>query len=255
MVLWPWHCCWAHDASWHNSACGWDIRCWHILLNMGSHPQAYQLWRPAGFQLQYQMLAKIITLKCKYCCFLHCPHWKLFWQFPLQLATKYHPNDISVFISVRMMVKSRSISVLHKVFLAPVLRTSGSWNLPVGMEGSLVWNFNNYYVLLIHVFDGCINRFDPYDHFNLVCCCLSPVFISDKRSCWKISQSLKSTWLDVEMLVPLSKKKSISAVEMPVKFQSDWKTRRGLAKNCDRTFYVILNQPQDLFSVQQAQVW
>ena len=39
------------------------------------------------------------------------------------------------------------------------------------MEGSLVRNFNNYYVLLIHVFDGCSNRFDPCYHFNLVCCC------------------------------------------------------------------------------------
>ena len=38
---------------------------------------------------------------------------------------------------------------------------------------------------------------------NLVCCCLSPVLISHKRSCWKISQSLKPIWLDVEMLVPL----------------------------------------------------
>ena len=95
------------------------------------------------------------------------------------------------------------LSVLPKVFWAPVLRTSGSWNLPVRMEGSLVWNFNNYYVLLIHVFDGCSNRFDLCDHFNLVCCCLSPVLISDKRSCWKISQSLKPKWLDVEMLVPL----------------------------------------------------
>ena len=97
-------------------------------------------------------------------------------------------------------------SVLPKVFWAPVLRTSGSWNLPVRMEGSLVRNFNNYYVLLIHVFDGCSNRFDPYDHFNLVCCCLSPVLISDKRSCWKIWESLKPIWLDVEMLIPLSKK-------------------------------------------------
>ena len=97
-------------------------------------------------------------------------------------------------------------SVLPKVFWAPVLRTSGSWSLPVRMEGSLVRNFNNYYVLLIHVFDGCSNRFDPYDHFNLVCCCPSPVLISDKRSCWKISQSLKPKWLDVEMLVPLFKK-------------------------------------------------
>ena len=147
------------------------------------------------------------------------------------------------------------ISVLPKVFWAPVLRTSDSWNLPVRMEGSLVRNFNKYYVLLIHVFDGCSNRFDPYDHFNLVCCCLSPVLISDKRSCWKISQSLKPIWLDVEMLIPLSKKKSISAVEMPVKFQSNWKTQRGLAKNCDRTSYVILNQPLNLFSVQQTQVW
>ena len=98
-------------------------------------------------------------------------------------------------------------SVLPKVFWVPVLRTSGSWNLPVRMEGSLVRNFNNYYVLLIHVFDGCSNRLDPWDHFNLVCCCLSPVLISDKRSCWKISQSLKPICLDVEMLVPLSKKK------------------------------------------------
>ena len=94
-------------------------------------------------------------------------------------------------------------SVLPKVFWAPVLRTSGSWNLPVRMEGSLVRNFNNYYVLLIHVFDGCSNRFDLCDHFNFVCCCLSPVLISDKRSCWKISQSLKPIWSDVEMLVPL----------------------------------------------------
>ena len=98
-------------------------------------------------------------------------------------------------------------SVLPKVFWVPVLRTSGSWNLPVRMEGSLVRNFNNYYVLLIHVFDGCSNRLDPWDHFNLVCCCLSPVLISDKRSCWKISRSLKPICLDVEMLVPLSKKK------------------------------------------------
>ena len=56
-------------------------------------------------------------------------------------------------------------SVLLKVFWAPVLWTSCSWNLPVGMEGSLVLNFNNYYVLLIHVFDGCSNIFDPCDHF------------------------------------------------------------------------------------------
>ena len=150
---------------------------------------------------------------------------------------------------------SHSRSVLPKVFLAPVLRTSGSWNLPVRMEGSLVRNFNNYYVLLIHVFDGCSNRLDPCDHFNLLCCCLSPVLISDKRSCWKISQSLKPICLDVEMLVPLKKKKSISAAEMPVKFESNWNTRKGLAENCDRTSYVILNQPQDLFSVQQTQVW
>ena len=84
----------------------------------------------------------------------------------------------------------------------------------------------------------------PCDHFNLVCCCLSPVLISDKRSCWKISQSLQPIWLDVEMLVPLFKKKSISAAEMHVKFQSNWKTLRGLAKHCDRTSYVILNQSQ-----------
>ena len=41
-----------------------------------------------------------------------------------------------------------NVSVLPKVFLAPILWTSGSWNLPVQMEGSLVRNFNNYYVLL-----------------------------------------------------------------------------------------------------------
>ena len=35
------------------------------------------------------------------------------------------------------------ISVLPKVFQAPVLRTSGSWNLPIRMKGSLVRNFNN----------------------------------------------------------------------------------------------------------------
>ena len=146
-------------------------------------------------------------------------------------------------------------SVLPKVFWAPVLWTSGSRNLPVWMEGSLVRNFNKYYILLIHGFDGCSNRFDPCDHFNLVCCCLNPVLISHKRSCWKISQSLKPIWLDVEILVPLLKKKSISAAEKPVKFQSNWKTRRGLAKNCDRMSYVILNQPQGLYSVQQTQVW
>ena len=122
-----------------------------------------------------------------------------------------------------------------KVFWAPVLRTSGSWNLPVQMEGSLVRNFNSYYVLLIHVFDGCSNRFDPCDHFNLVCCYLSPGLIFNKMSCWKISQILKPIWLDVKMLIPLFKKKSISAAEMPVKFQTNWKTRRGLAKNCERT--------------------
>ena len=149
---------------------------------------------------------------------------------------------------------SAQLSVLPKVFWAPMAHQS-SWNLPVRMEGSLVRNFNNYYVLLIHVFDGCSNRFDPCDHFNLVCCCLSPVLISDKKSCWKISQSLKPIWLVVEMLVLLFKKKSISAAEMPVKFQSKWKTQRGLAKSCDRTSNVILNQPQDLFSVQQTQVW
>ena len=157
--------------------------------------------------------------------------------------------------SLVSQMASRPTSVLPKVFWAPVLRTSGSWNLPVWMEGSLVRNFNNYYVLLIHVFDGCSNRLDPCDHFNLVCCCLSPVLISDKRSCWKISRSHKPIWLDVEMLVRVLKKKSISAAEMPVKFQSNWNTRKGLAENCDRTSYVILNQPQDLFIVQQTQVW
>ena len=148
-----------------------------------------------------------------------------------------------------------TISVLPKVFWAPVLRTSGSWNLPVRMEGSLVRNFNNnYYVMLIHVCDGCSNRYDPYDDFNLVCCCLSPVLISDKRSCWKCCKvSNLYDWM-LECSYRFLKK-SISAVNMPVKFQSNWKTRRGLAKNCNRTSYVILNQPQDLFSVQQTQVW
>ena len=75
------------------------------------------------------------------------------------------------------------------------------------MEGSLVRNFNSYYVLLIHVFDGCSNRFDPCDHFNLVCCYLSPGLIYNKMSCWKISQSFKPIWLDVKMLIPLLKKK------------------------------------------------
>ena len=153
------------------------------------------------------------------------------------------------------------LSVLPKVFLST--RPSDKWLMkftrPNGrFEPSiLVRNFNNYYVLLIHVCDGCCsNRFDPCDHFNLVCCCLSPVLISDKRSCWKISESLKPIWLDVEMLVLLfEKQKSICAAEMPVKFQSNWKTWRGLAKNCDRTSYVILNQPLDLFSVQQTQGW
>ena len=89
---------------------------------------------------------------------------------------------------------------------------------------------------------------------NLVCCCLSPVLISHKRSCWKISQSqthMIGCW-NARTAFFL---KSISAAEMPVKFQSNQKTRRGLAKNCDRTSYVILNQPQYLFSVQQTQVW
>ena len=113
-------------------------------------------------------------------------------------------NNTTIFFQENLFEQTTSkFSVLHKVFWAPVLRTSGSWNLPVRMAGSLVPNFNNYYVLLIHVFDGCSNRFDLCDHFNLVCCCLSPVLISDKRSCWKISQSLKPIWLDVEMLVPL----------------------------------------------------
>ena len=66
---------------------------------------------------------------------------------------------------------------------------------------------------LIHVFDGCSNRFEPCDHSDLVCCCLSPVLISHKRSCCKISQSLKPIWLDVEMLVPLFKKKNQSVLQ------------------------------------------
>ena len=128
---------------------------------------------------------------------------------------------------------STMVQVMARCLTAPshnVEIYENSWNLPVRMEGSLVRNFNNYYVLLIywwsdmfcicitlcwinhvwvclslliHVFDGCSNRLDPCDHFNLVCCCLSPVLISDKRSCWKISQSLKPIWLDVEMLIPL----------------------------------------------------
>ena len=145
-------------------------------------------------------------------------------------------------------------SVLPKVFWAPILRTSGSWNLPVRMEGSLVRNFNNYYVLLIHVFDGCSNRFDLCDHFNLVCCCLSPVLISDKR----VDKRYRKVSNLYDWMLKCSYRffcKSISTAEMPVKFLSNWKTRRGLAKNCVRTSYVILNQPQDLFSVQQTQVW
>ena len=119
------------------------------------------------------------------------------------------------------------------------------------MEGSLIRNFNNYYVLLIHVFDGCSNRLDPCDHFNLVCCCLSPVLIKGHVERFAKSQThMIGCWNARTAL-----KKSISAAEMPVKFQSNWKTRKGLAENCDRTSHVILNQPQDLFSVQQTQVW
>ena len=151
-------------------------------------------------------------------------------------------------------------SVLPKVFWAHVLRTSASWDLPVQMEGSLVRNFNNYYVLLIvHVFDGCSNRLDPCDHFNLVRCCLNPALISHIYIYIKghIARYRKVSnpydWMLKCSLCFL--KKSISAAEMPVKFQSNRKTRRSLAKNCDRTSYVILNQSlQDLFSVQQTQV-
>ena len=44
-------------------------------------------------------------------------------------------------------------SVLPKVFWAPVLRTSGSWNLPIRIEGSLIRNFNMYcwYMFLMDV--------------------------------------------------------------------------------------------------------
>ena len=52
----------------------------------------------------------------------------------------------------------------------------------------------------------------------------------------KILQSLKPIWLDLEMCVPLFKKKSISAAEMPVQFQSNWKTQRGLAKTLRQDF-------------------
>ena len=161
------------------------------------------------------------------------------------------------FKHIFMLLKNNSkpwnkISVLPKVFWAPVLRTSGSWNLPVRMEGSLVRNFNNYYVLLIHVFDGCSNRLDPCDHSNLVCCCLSPVLIKGHVERFRKVSNPYDWMLKCSYRF---KKKSISAAEMPVKFQSNWKTRKGLAENCDRTSYVILNQPQDLFSVQQTQVW
>ena len=133
------------------------------------------------------------------------------WHLPLwSLLVAIHfcvPTLNLAFLAAKYLPELKKIlaSVLPKVFWAPVLRTSGSWDLPVRMEGSLVRNFNNYYILLIHVFDGCSNRFDPCDHFNLVCCCLNHVLISHIyiyiRSCWKISQSLKPIWLDVEMLV------------------------------------------------------
>ena len=61
----------------------------------------------------------LYTVKC------HCPIW-------IQLHT--------------------ALSVLPKVFWAPVLRTSGSWNLPVRMDGSLVRNFNNYYMYCWYMF-------------------------------------------------------------------------------------------------------
>ena len=82
-------------------------------------------------------------------------------------------------------------SVLPKVFWAPVLRTSGSWNLPIRMEGSLIRNFNNYYVW--YMFLMAVATDFTHVTINLVCCCLSPVLISHKRSCWKISQSNCST--------------------------------------------------------------
>ena len=158
------------------------------------------------------------------------------------------------------LVLVMACSVLPKVFWAPVLRTSGSWDLPVRMEGSLVRNFNNYYILLIHVFDGCSNRFDPCDHFNLVCCCLNPVLISHIYIYIKGHvERYRKVSNPYDWMLKCSYrlfKKSVSAGEMPVKFQSNRKTRRSLAKNCDMTSYVILNQPlQDLFSVQQTQVW
>ena len=54
-----------------------------------------------------------------------------------------------------------------KFFLgAPVFRTSGSWNSHIQIEGLLIRNFNNYHVLLMHVSDGCSNRFDQCDHFQ-----------------------------------------------------------------------------------------
>ena len=105
-----------------------------------------------------------------------------------------HNKTVCIFLGIYCMY----CSVLPKVSLAPILRTSGSWNLPFRMEDSFFRNFNNYYALLIHVFDGCSNRFDPCYHFNLVCCCLNPVLISHKRY-----RSLKPIWLDIEMLVPL----------------------------------------------------
>ena len=144
-------------------------------------------------------------------------------------------------------------SVLTKVFWAPVLWTSGSWNLPVRMEGSLVRNFNNYYILLIYVFDGCSNRFDPCDHFNLVCCCLSPVLISDKRSCWKISQRLKPIWLDVEMLV-LHFWKINQCCRDACQISEQLEDSRPREK-LRQDFLCDIESAQDLFSVQQTQVW
>ena len=48
-------------------------------------------------------------------------------------------------LGVRQHYMGVPLSVLPKVFWAPVLRISGSWNLPIRMEGSLVRNFSNYY--------------------------------------------------------------------------------------------------------------
>ena len=96
---------------------------------------------------------------CNSVTFIHGIHLPISFNNILQVS-----EWLSLTAFLREQTMRSMCSVLPKVFWAPVLRTSGSWNLPVRMEGSLVRNFNNYYVLLIHVFDGCSNRFHPCDH-------------------------------------------------------------------------------------------